>query len=414
MADFEITGYDTTEAQPGVQTFWDVMREVSEFLGLSAEPGGEEFARVRSIVEAGWRRYLTPYDEDGDPYYWSWLMPLTRLMLSSGDQGVNLPTDFRGMVGDAMTYEGEPDKIEQRPELQVRRILRNSYEGSGKPQVFAVRALSTGQYELVFAPVPDSSYSVEFRYLRWPDQIYYERASGSATIGHTRWEIKEADDTNDFVSVADDRTDIVGAGDLIRIAESEGNDGRYEVSSVSYDSDLDRTDLYTVESLPSGVASGRVVLFGTAVMIDSDTDFESAGVRAGDRVLQASNAYTPDRHREVTSVNAHTMHVTGEAPTRSVVGYRVAPEGLYLHGCPEYYEALRELALAEAESQSDDTMGLHAKQAQQQLLQAVKADRRKTSSPRLSKMRSQYEDEGLPGNVREQVDIDINYKGEDL
>lgn len=72
-------------------------------------------------------------------------------------------------------------------------------------------------------------------------------------------DIQDVDTGNDTVTVDGDQTDRIDADSFIVITESTGNDGLYNVDSVSYDSGADQTQLSLAENVSDSTVDGFVI-----------------------------------------------------------------------------------------------------------------------------------------------------------
>jgi hypothetical protein len=83
-----------------------------------------------------------------------------------------------------------------------------------------------------------------------------------AEFGSTRcfigWPITAVDLGSNWIAIDGDMTALFAATDRLVISDSTGNDGEYTVSSDSYNSGEDRTEIILDETLPSDVADGRI------------------------------------------------------------------------------------------------------------------------------------------------------------
>jgi len=154
-------------------------------IGLHMEFGQNSLAwtetQRRQIEEAmrrGLQRVYVPPPIPGQKrsHSWSFLNPVSSFNLVAGKYVYDLPSDF-GMLDSPITYAPGmnvlyPD-IDVVGEQQVRRLLQASVQADGRPTKAATRVKagiqeSGTRYEIIFWPVPDSAYHLEYRYLVAP------------------------------------------------------------------------------------------------------------------------------------------------------------------------------------------------------------------------------------------------------
>ena len=81
-------------------------REVGGYLGFGYNPDAydsEKSAKVDSIIQSGLQQFYYPPpipDKDGkaSPHRWSFLAPVTELVLVNGQNTYELPADFAGIL----------------------------------------------------------------------------------------------------------------------------------------------------------------------------------------------------------------------------------------------------------------------------------------------------------------------------
>jgi hypothetical protein len=87
-------------------------REVSGFLGMGYNPdtlSPEDSARIDSLIDSGVMTFYypppMPVGDKGEtmPHRWSFLSPVTELVLSNGEATYALPSDFAGIVEEGFT-----------------------------------------------------------------------------------------------------------------------------------------------------------------------------------------------------------------------------------------------------------------------------------------------------------------------
>lgn len=127
--------------------------------------------KVLSIIQSGMQQYYFPppvENQDG-PHTWSFLTPVRQVITKSGDNTIELPAEFTGIIGDLTYQSGNGRKvIPVVPEMQLRQRA-SSDARSGLPEYAAVRPvhvpgtpLPEGNgptrvfYELLLYPTPDT------------------------------------------------------------------------------------------------------------------------------------------------------------------------------------------------------------------------------------------------------------------
>jgi hypothetical protein len=130
--------------------------------------------QVEEAMRRGLRRFYVPPPIPGQKrsHAWSFLNPLATINLVAGQYEYDLPEDF-GALDSPLTYAPGtnvlyPD-VRVVGEQHVRRLLQASVQANGRPTRAATR-VKTGiqeggtRYEIVFWPVPDDAYSLQYRY----------------------------------------------------------------------------------------------------------------------------------------------------------------------------------------------------------------------------------------------------------
>jgi hypothetical protein len=130
--------------------------------------------QIEEAMRRGLRRFYIPPPIAGQKrsHAWSFLNPLAAINLVPGQYEYDLPQDF-GALDSPLTYAPGtnvlyPD-VRVVGEQQVRRLLQASIQANGRPTQAATRVKSGIQeggtrYEIVFWPVPDGAYSLQYRY----------------------------------------------------------------------------------------------------------------------------------------------------------------------------------------------------------------------------------------------------------
>lgn len=134
--------------------------------------------QIEEAMRRGLRRFYVPppIPNQKRSHSWSFLNPVSSFNLVAGQYKYDLPEDF-GALDSPITYAPGtnvlyPD-IAVVGEQQVRRLLQSSIQANGRPTRAATRVKAGIQeggtrYEIVFWPVPDDAYHLEYRYLVAP------------------------------------------------------------------------------------------------------------------------------------------------------------------------------------------------------------------------------------------------------
>jgi hypothetical protein len=174
-------------AQPGLAVGYpELVIAIAEQLGwsvASADWTAAEAATIERILKSGVRQYLNPpaIELDGQKYVhtWSFLAPKSlSLSVIANDSEYDLPDDFGGMSGRSLTFSGTtlyaPVHIFDEEQVRAQASMLSSL--TGRPQIAGIRpkpfVRTTGQqWEIVFYPKPDASYTLVGRYLVLQDAI---------------------------------------------------------------------------------------------------------------------------------------------------------------------------------------------------------------------------------------------------
>lgn len=177
---------DKRVGKPSAETTWDsdavdTVSRLKGLIGLHMGYGQNAAAwdetALQMILEAmrqGLQRFYVPPPIAGRrvSHQWSFLMPKETINLQSGKYEYDLPSDYGGIEG-FITYRAGgnvhyPD-IEIKGEHHVRSLQQASIKANGRPTVAGVRQKegvqeSGTKYEILFWPVPDDAYVLEYRY----------------------------------------------------------------------------------------------------------------------------------------------------------------------------------------------------------------------------------------------------------
>lgn len=182
--------YSAREIEYG--TYAWLQQEVGAALKYPPNAAGWDHAQARqvdSIINSGYMQMLYPpplaAPRDGAPapapHQWTFLTPMARLDLKSGESTYRLPDNFAGVAGD-MTIGDAGDEarvLSVIPDVQLRQMVVADAQ-SGVPMYAAVRPLASDnsgpqQHEIVFYPTPDADMTLEYRYVVSPDTLSDDR-----------------------------------------------------------------------------------------------------------------------------------------------------------------------------------------------------------------------------------------------
>jgi hypothetical protein len=149
--------------------------EVADFLGLGrATWSGDDTARLASIVNAGYRQFLSPIPAGGPPHHWSFLRPVTTLAVLAGTADYVCPSGFVALLGD-MTFaavDGRYHTVRQVGEQDVR-AYRQISNRTGPPLWVAIQpqaptGVAQQTFKFLLDPTPDGVCTLSYRYLLHP------------------------------------------------------------------------------------------------------------------------------------------------------------------------------------------------------------------------------------------------------
>jgi hypothetical protein len=160
-------------------TYATLRGEIGRFLGYGRATttwSTDQASDIDDVLGSGLRRFYYPLlpkpDVTGQPdiYCWSFLNQIAFIDLVQAKTDYDLPDDFGGNLSDGFTFaenSGE-NSITEVDEVCIRRRLENTTT-QGTPSYFCVRprrksAADRQLWEAVFHQVPDTSYTVTYRY----------------------------------------------------------------------------------------------------------------------------------------------------------------------------------------------------------------------------------------------------------
>lgn len=156
-------------------------RMVGRHIGAGPNPAAWSHGQEQMIAEAlrrAKRKVYNPPLVMGEryPHDWSFLRPIGTIQTVAGQHAYDLPADFAQMYGQ-LTHATQGSTLYPAinfiGEHIIRQLLQRQ-ETTARPDRAAVRVKPKGdntptRYELLLWPVPDDSYTIDFRYRVNPD-----------------------------------------------------------------------------------------------------------------------------------------------------------------------------------------------------------------------------------------------------
>lgn len=156
-------------------------RMVGRHIGAGPNPSAWSHGQEQMIAEAlrrAKRKVYNPPLVMGEkyPHDWSFLRPIGSVQTVAGTYAYELPEDFAQMYG-PLTHSTSGSTLYPAINFVGEHIIRQllqRQESSARPDRAAVRVKPKGdttstKYELLLWPVPDDSYTIEYRYRVNPD-----------------------------------------------------------------------------------------------------------------------------------------------------------------------------------------------------------------------------------------------------
>lgn len=149
----------------------------------------QQSAMVTEAMKTGLRRFYDPPLVPGEryPHRWSFLKPIKTLQTVAGQSSVLLPVGFAMLEG-SMHFAAENNvmvpAIQHVGEQQIRELQSRSPEYTGRPTSVAIRVAHIGEvpgsmYEALFWPIPDDSYTIQYRCRIHPVMVAMEDGTGA-------------------------------------------------------------------------------------------------------------------------------------------------------------------------------------------------------------------------------------------
>lgn len=163
-------------------TYNELQQAVGRYLGYGRiygpDNGSVEWADIEDCIKSGLRQFYAPppVENSNASHHWSFLRPVTVLLLTNGVADYDMPGDFGGING-LLTY---PEWTASRPviitsESDIRR-LRQLRPQTGKPTHAAIRPKASDgtaaqMFEMALWPIPDAEIELTYRYYVLPEAL---------------------------------------------------------------------------------------------------------------------------------------------------------------------------------------------------------------------------------------------------
>lgn len=161
----------------------DLQSAVGFFLGFGAgsnfgDPAwtNPQTIQINRCIASGLRQFYFP----NPPYDWSFMAPVTTVVLPDNTSEIQMPDDFGGLDG-VITLINPTTQctwaLRTQNEGAIREMYQVTPQAVGRPVAVAVRALrgtaaTQGQRsELYFFPISDQEYNVQVKYYINPDAL---------------------------------------------------------------------------------------------------------------------------------------------------------------------------------------------------------------------------------------------------
>jgi hypothetical protein len=160
-------------------TFGDCYKEVARFLGWGITPSGQNLTDAKTIVHAGYKKFLYPVKTTGKipvQYVWSFLTKDAVLAMYGAQWRYTMPSDFDSIYT-RFTYDTNDQFM---PMRQVSADMIHNHrvvsDSQGQPSMFAVVPTKYdpefGQLnEVWFYETPSQSYTLHYSYIMRPPPL---------------------------------------------------------------------------------------------------------------------------------------------------------------------------------------------------------------------------------------------------
>ncbi len=219
-----------TESELSV-TYWDIVSRVADYMGFGINNfedttrvgaglvvAGEDYRRIRSYIDAGYRQFLFPPivpTGGSERHEWSFLPPETTLTTVADQWQYDLPAGFAGLIGE-FQYDSDISGLTisnvTQNEIRRRRAVATV---TGKPWMAAVSPKpfvpGTGQrYQVSFYPTPDTALTIYAQYNISPAlKLSDSRTQGHGAISADQITLIDADIITQFDTAGVEKFDRV-------------------------------------------------------------------------------------------------------------------------------------------------------------------------------------------------------------
>ena len=232
----------------------DYLWRVGNFLGWGkGAPNGDPAyspslqLMLDDCVSSGIRQFYfpPPLQPGGSAYDWSFIHPTTTMDLPPNAMVINLPDDFGGFEGCLTCSPGVsttvPWPIRLHNEAAIREAFAKSPTATGPPVMCAINPLKgttkfSGQREqLMFYPIADQDYQVQFQYYILPDYLTGTNPYVYGGASHVETVLESC------LAIAEQRIDDIAGGHtgkfMERLAASIGMDRKNKAEVFGYNGD---------------------------------------------------------------------------------------------------------------------------------------------------------------------------------
>jgi len=229
-------------------------------------------AEIDDAAQSGLRRFYfpAPVDDSGSSYNWSFLTPVSTVLLATGASTVLLPDDFGGIEGkltiQTTSTTKQPWRIDWRNEGQIREMYAVTPTRSGCPMYAVVRPLKgtevnrSQKWELFIFPLADKDYTIQLTYYVNPNYLdgttpyAYGGAQHSETILESCLAVME--------ERLDDASNVHASAFASRLLASISMDRRNKPAKMGYNGDRsDNANSVNQWRYGSGVATINGISF---------------------------------------------------------------------------------------------------------------------------------------------------------
>lgn len=363
--------------------YWEALDDVSDFLGHgTAHTDADNLARVRDVVEKGYRMFLVPPPL---PRYgghrWSFLSPRAELTLrtqkESGDaSGVLVTKTLTDSNAEFLAYGVEAGDT-----------IQMSLDG-GTTNEAEVIASVTSDTVLVLEDAPaggDDTYTyyVDDQAWQYPLPDDFGALVGEPNVEGSGWYAPIPIRGEGVIRRLRARGDVAGRPQVMAVRPrsfSREVGQRWELL-VWPDPDSDHTVLYRYDVLPSKWGyvrtTGAAGTIATKKLTLTGETFQTDGVISGDKVILSSvTSSTAAGIYVVDSVTDETNLELLTAPGDGTATYEILPATLYPYGGFQHTATLTACCLAQAELWRDDAKGVRYEDALERLAASIEAEQR--------------------------------------